>query len=128
MAENSKKALNQFKELVGKLPRAVGSKTQSDKTIKSKLTRERHEVDVNDLEEIERTTRTFEDKGVMVDTTETTNPELIPGLSPNEIRLLRGVLLPSDTMDTSTGIGPKGALKIQADNFSEAIGYLERQI
>ena len=137
VAESSKKALKQFKELVKRLPLPMSTtqpepEKQGGEEIKSKLTRERYEDDTSSLawdtfmENTRETVKEYEDKGVMVDTTE--NTELIPGLSPDEIRLLGGVLLPSDTIDASTRIGSKEALQTQADNFSEAIGYTEPEL
>ena len=53
---------------------------------------------------------------------------MVPGLSSNEVKLLRGVLFPTDTTGVSTRIGRRGALRIQADNFSEPIGYTKRDL
>ena len=83
--------------------------------------------------------RKLEASRVMIDTTENkalewedengdVDPELLPGLSPNEIRVLRGVLNPSDAIDTSTRIGSNEALQIEAHHFSETIGYTEREL
>ena len=55
------------------------------------------------------------------------NKDVIHGLSPNEIRELRGVLFPRDTTDLNSRIGPEGALQKQIDHISETIGYTERE-
>ena len=55
-------------------------------------------------------------------------PEVIPGLTPKEITGMRGVLFPSETIETSKRIGPKGMLQIQIDHVSETIGYTEREL
>ena len=55
-------------------------------------------------------------------------PEVIPGLTPKEITEMRGVLFPSETIETTKRIGPKRMLQIQIDHISETIGYTEQEL
>ena len=53
---------------------------------------------------------------------------LIGGLISKEATELHGVLLPSESIDPKTRIGPEGMLQKQIDHISETIGYTEREL
>ena len=56
------------------------------------------------------------------------NPDVIPGLTPKEIKVVRGVFFPSESMEAKKRIGPNGMLPIQMDPISKIIGYTEREL
>lgn len=56
------------------------------------------------------------------------NLNLISGLTPKETTELHGVLLPNESIDPKTRIGPEGMLQKQIDHISETIGSTEGEL
>ena len=106
-AEVAQKAVTQFKELI----EVIIDNQRERETLRENMPM----VDIDNRLE-------WEDENGNI------NNDVIRGLSPNEIRELRGVLFPGDTIDPKTRIGHEGALQKQIDHISETIGYTEREL